>query len=323
MNSLIILLLIVFLIYMINKNRILMKRVRKVKAYGVCAQAIFARDENALMVINNYMETEDSVEFLNKARILKAVVELERELDPTSTLDLFDLKEIILKDGKNFDKNKVKLNSDTFVWMLVLMLRAHVKELDQVVEQVYEANTKYNEYLSNELAYVLMNVVYRLIKHEESEEDLEILQNIQEGAYENYDYDKNVIGVYKYLSVAVLAYMEHELDEQDILDLKTFTKLKIGHIVMDDLGLYETYHEEEIIEEPVAEISDNGETCACGCEDKCECETAETCDCEETCTCEEKCECEEACKCDDAEVIDAECEVVAEETVTEENKESE
>ncbi len=313
MNSLVILLLLVFLIYMINKNRILMKRVRKVKAYGVCAQAIFNRDENALMTINNYMETEDSVEFLNKARILKAVVEIERGLDPTETLDLFDMQEIILKDGKNIDKNKVKFNSDTFVWMFVLMLRAHVKELDDVVEKVYAANTKYEEYLSNELAFVLLNIVYRMLKHQETEEDLEILEGIQEGDYEKYSYDKNVIGIYKYLSVAVRAYMGRELDEQDIADLKTFTTLKVGHIIMEDLGLYESYHEETPVEETASteELTEKAETCECDCESKCDCEETETCACEPE---KETCECEEDAT---SEVVNDENEVVAEETVKE------
>lgn len=261
MNSFIILLLMLVMVYFIRKNITLGKRNKKIKAYSVCAKALYKQDENALMIIDEYMGKEVDPLFVNKARIIKAVVELQRGLDPKPTLELFDLKQIAYNAKGAFSAQQVKFNSDSFAWMIVFMIEAYFKDEAEYAEIVYEKMESISE-LNNDLAFNIAKAIKSLYEDNNNEEATSFLRELTLGNYSNYVYDKYLIGVYKYLAVVALKITNAEMNEQDEIDLKEFVRFNIGTVVMKDLGIYDTYAPkvEELDEETTEETNESVET---------------------------------------------------------------
>lgn len=281
MNTLFLIFLLVFLVIMVNKNRVLMKRMKKVKKYTACTEAVFNRDEHALEVINDFLEREDSLEFQNKAHVVKAYVEDGKGLDACTTFNLFDLKEIILKDGKSFDKNKTNFNSDTFVWLLALLIRAESHQDLECAQMIYDKVDACSEYLSNDLATRMIKATYQIYNEQNVEDNLQQLRDIYLGNYAGLNYDKNVIGIYKYLSLALIRYFNGTVNEDEGKDLVEFSKMKIGHLLLEDLGLYEEYNSLKALDETTENVDEETSTVGNEAEIVEETnDTAETADCQ-------------------------------------------
>ena len=98
---------------------------------------------------------------------------------------------------------------------------------------------------------------------EKNFDGIKFLKTLLSGEYQEYKYDKNLIGIYKKIAASLLAYMAEPLDEGDDDLIKEFTETLIGSRFTKDLEIYDRFHVEEVKEESSEELySDNEETLA-------------------------------------------------------------
>ena len=247
---------LLFIYLTMRKNGALIKRSKQARNYIACTNAIFANDEDVLGVINNYIASEQVEEFINKARILKAYVELEQEIDPSSTLKDIDLHDLVYTNNK-IDAKKFMYNSDTYVWAVMTYVRAYAKNDEATMQKLYDILNKEYDVINGDLCIHVFNNIAKALS-EKDEEAISFLKRVQEGEYAQYIYDKQIIGFYKYLSLTTLAYLGEPLSEEALEDMHTFADMKVGKFVMKDLGIYDTYYVPEVedAEEEAEDLED-------------------------------------------------------------------
>lgn len=243
MGSFIYLLLVVVLAVMIFKNIKLAKRAKHTKKYIACSDGIFNDEDCALSRIDDYIETDDSVEFQNKARVLKIYQELRQGMSPRETISQIDLHETIYTKEK-FDVQKFEFNSDTYFWLILDLVKLFKSQYNYEVDNLKAVLDKYHEDIKTDIAVELFYQIYNNLKDEENK-DVTFFKNLVAGEYVGYTYDKRLIGFYKKVASSMLAYLNEELSEEDLDDLKVFSDMKAGKLIMKDLDIFEKYKKDD------------------------------------------------------------------------------
>ena len=84
-----------------------------------------------------------------------------------------------------------------------------------------------------------------------SKDGIKFMNDVLNGSYTEYIYEKNLIGLYKRIASSTLAFKKQDIDEYFINDLHKFSKSKIGASILMSLGIYEKYKplEDDVVED--------------------------------------------------------------------------
>lgn len=248
MDSLMFAVLFVLLIFICIKNVSMTRRYKHNAKYIETYKKVIHNEENSYDAIKKYIEEEKSLEFKNKAYIIKLFSELDNGKEYIDTAKSIDFKEILYVKGK-LDNNQIKLNSDSFIFVILDIAKAYEKGNKDAIEILSE---KINEIegLDNRVEYATVNAFIKAIR-KDGDLGTPFMKNLLDGNYTEYQYDKNMIGLYKRTAAATLAFGKEEFDEFFRNDLHSFSKTFIGECLLKSLGIYEEYKpiEEEIEEE--------------------------------------------------------------------------
>ena len=225
------------LAYVLYRNIVLVTRYRHNKEYIECYKLMLDNDDTALSRIDKYIEAETSEEFKNKGRVLKIYQQLNVGEDAVPAMNELNLKEIFMKNG-NITKNQLSLNIDIFVWLYLDLAKARRLSKFDVLNGLHD---KINELeLDNRIEFQLANSIYNALCEKE-DAGVEFFTSMLEGTYKQYDYEKNLIGLYKRFSSSTLAYSGEPMDDFYKEDLHAFAKTAIGKVYMTDLEIYDKY----------------------------------------------------------------------------------
>ena len=262
MGQLIYVVLVVFMVLMIFKNIKLIKRSKHTKKYIECTNAIFEDADYTNEKINSFIEEEDDSEFKMKGRIIKVYAELKTNIDPWSTLSFLDLHDLIYTKN-SLDVAKMEMNSDSFYWMIMNNILAHIKNKEEVVTKLNEVMTQYHDLINNDLVIELYDQVEKALSGDE--EGTKFLKALLNGEYSGYRYDKRMIGMYKNVALAIIAYLGEEISLEDKSELTAFAEYKAGKLLLANLGILEEYlgkeynFDEEKDSEEAIETEENGD----------------------------------------------------------------
>lgn len=224
------------LVFICYKNITLIQRYKHNKDYIESYKEVLNDSENAHNIISNYIDSEKSLEYKNRAMIIKLYCELNKNLDYTKTLNDIELRPIYFVKNK-YDNKLVNLNADSFVFIILSMAKAYSCDKDDVIRILKEKIEGIKE-LESRLEYqeviAFANV---LIK----EDGVDFFKGLLDGNYTSYVYEKNLIGLYKRIASSTLAFKNINIDEYYINDLHKFSKSKIGESLLKGLGIYEKY----------------------------------------------------------------------------------
>ncbi len=252
MNRAIYVLLLAFVLYMTFRNIRLFKRYQHNKDYIVCYQGMMKEEAGNYDHILDFIANEKDEEYKNKGRILKLYYELQNE-SWRETLNELDLGTLYTSKGK-IDYEKINLNSDSTLWMIILLARGAKFGNAEFVEQFYGKITENEEILNNRLEYQLIRSTHDIVTNKEGR-DTSFLTNLLKGEYE-YVYDKQLIGMYKRFATCLVFKEGLELGEYERADLPKFAKTAIGSCLLKNLGIHEEalkLEEEEETEEETEE----------------------------------------------------------------------
>ena len=250
---------IILIAYITYRNIALMTRYRHNKEYIECYKDMLAEAEGSYDRVCRYIENEKSEEYRNKARILQIYQQMDRDEDMSPTLEALDLKAIYYRNGK-YAPQQLKLNSDVFVWFYLDMAKARRLSKFDVLNAMMD---RFNELqgMENRIEYQLTKAIYNALCEKE-DAGVEFLTMLLEGGYSKYDYEKNLIGLYKRFASSTLAYSGEPMDEFYKNDLHAFAGTQIGRVYMSDLEIYDKYppkSEESETEKPLEENEEEKE----------------------------------------------------------------
>lgn len=250
----------VVLLFLIYKNFSMYKRIKLNKNYVGIFNQIFKQDnENAYADIANYIAETENEEFKNKGRIFKLFIELRDGLPYENTLADLDFTPLFYEKDKA-DYQKISFNSDTFVWIITVMTKASKKGQSELIDEMMQKLALHHELLANRIEYVLCKSVSDSLK-QEADLGIPFMRALINGDYEEYKYDTRLIGIYKKIATAFLAYNHQELGEYEIEDIRMLASSLIGTFILQDLDMYEEYGPKaEVIEDENLENSEEPET---------------------------------------------------------------
>lgn len=236
------------LIFVTVKNVSLILRYKQNKNYIEAYQNVFHDKENSYNQIKNYIENEKLDEFKNKARWIKLFAELRDGLDYENTINEINLKDIFYAKDK-INNSKVKMNSDTFVFVLMDIAKAYEKKKDDAIEAIVKKFDEVSD-LDNRLEYQEVYAFVRALTKKEDKGSA-FMHSLLDGNYTDYAYEKNMIGLYKRIAAMSLTFNGETIDEYFANDLYSFAKNLIGENFLKSLGMYEKYKpvQENISEE--------------------------------------------------------------------------
>ena len=197
------------LAYVMYRNFTLISRYRHNKEYIECYKEMLQGTDTAYERINAYIENEKAEEFKNKGRILKLYEQMDMNEDLSGTLNDLDLRAIFLKNGKKI---------------------AGLPELENRVE------------------YQLTKAIYNALCEKE-DAGVGFLSSLLDGTYAGYEYEKNLIGLFKRFASSTLAYSGEPMEDYYKEDLHSFAATQIGKTYMKDLEIYDKYPPREKEEE--------------------------------------------------------------------------
>ena len=226
------------LAYVTYRNFTLFSRFRHNKEYIECYKLMLSDSESAYERTSNYIENEKSLEYKNKGRVLKLYQQLNRNEDCSSTIEALDFKEIFYRKGK-YSKQQLMLSSDIFVWIYLNMARARKMSKFDVLNGLYEKFMELDQ-MENRVEYQLTKAIYNALCEKE-DAGVEFLSSLLDGGFAQYDYDKNLIGLFKRFAAATLAYSGEPMEDYYKEDLHSFASTQIGKAYMNDLEIYEKY----------------------------------------------------------------------------------
>jgi len=226
------------LTYIIISNFSLIKRYKQNKTYIASYQEVLYNKENSYDNISNFIENEKSLEFKNKGRVIKLYSELCNGLDYSETLNLIDFKAIFKIKGK-YKNNLVNLNSDSFVFVILVMIKAYVLKKKDISKVLIDKLNEVSE-LQTRLEYQEILALASALNRKD-DYGTGFMKNVLEGGYTDYYYEKNMIGLYKRIAASILTFNLESIDEYFKNDLYSFAKPIIGESILKGLGLYEEY----------------------------------------------------------------------------------
>ena len=252
MNYTFIIILFVITLLMSFKNFQKGKQYKRNKGYIDVYTKVLRGSENAYEELSSYIEKESDPTLKTKAMLVKINEDLGNK-EVNEELNNIDIKNIFF-DKEFFSNEKTDLNSEAFLWLILILSKASSLGLIDVMKTTYDKVNEYDEILKNRVEYQVFKSTYFVLTNKES---LEFLKSLLAGEYSGYTYDKNLIGIYKKVAACLLAYLKEDLDESDKLLINSFVTTLIGSRFTKDLGIYDEYKvEEDIKEEDTEEIID-------------------------------------------------------------------
>ena len=242
------------LAYVIYRNYTLISRYRHNKEYIECYKDLIAGNENAYERICAYIDSEKTEEFRNKARVLKLYDEMARQLDSKETLEALDLKQIFTRKGK-YSKQQLVMNADVFVWYYLNMARARRLSRFDVLNSLYDKIKEMSE-MENRVEYQTAIAIYNALCEKE-DAGVGFLSSLLDGGFATYEYDKNLIGLFKRFAAATLAYTGEPMEDFYKDDLHSFAATQIGELYMKDLEIYDKYPPKKEEEEKTEAVEEN------------------------------------------------------------------
>ncbi len=241
------------LVYVLYRNVVLINRYRHNKEYIECYKDMLSKEENTFDRICRYIDNEKDAEYANKGRVLKLYVQMDRDEDLSSTLNELDLKEIFLKKGK-YSRPQVMANSDVFIWLYMDMAKARKLSKFDVLDSLNEKLSELS-LLENRVEYQTGKAIYNALCEKE-DAGVEFLSSLLDGGFARFEYEKNLIGLFKRFASSTLAYSGEPMEDYYKEDLHSFAATKIGMNYMKDLEIYDKYPpkgEEKPAEEEIKE----------------------------------------------------------------------
>ena len=263
MDLIFLVILIALTISMFSKNFKKAGQYRKDKTYIDIYTKILKNEEGAYDELVSYLGSETDTCLKAKSNLIKTYVDLDKHPENVdSDIDEIDFMHNIFFDGENFSKEKIILNSEVFIWLILILSKARANTMIDVMNHINDKVSVYDEQMSNYVEYQVYKSAY-LSLLEKNFDGIKFLKTLLSGEYQEYKYDKNLIGIYKKIAASLLAYMAEPLDEGDDDLIKEFTETLIGSRFTKDLEIYDRFHVEEVKEESSEELySDNEETLA-------------------------------------------------------------
>lgn len=235
---------IAMLVFIFMKNFTLLKRYKHNKNYIACYKAVLDEDDNAYESLNNFIENDKSEEYRNKAKILKIYYEVKNNIDYSESLNSLDLKKIYYNNKNKIDNTLLTLNSDSSIFLIMAMSKAYACGKLDVVEEIYN-KVKELDGMEKQLEYQEILSFHDALLNCGDGNGIPFMNCLLNGNYSEYKYDKNLIGIYKRIAAAVLAFKLQPISDYDE-DLKTFAGSLIGKQILNDLRIYDKYTLSEI-----------------------------------------------------------------------------
>ena len=226
------------LAYVTYRNITLISRYRHNKEYIDCYKQMLNNSESAYERTCAYIANEKSPEYKNKGLVLKLYQQLGRDEDCTDTLEALDFKEIFYRNGK-YSKQQLMMNSDIFVWIYLNMVRARKLSKFDVLNTLYDRFMELDQ-MENRVEYQLTKAIYNALCEKE-DAGVEFLSSLLDGSFATYEYDKNLIGLFKRFAASTLAYSGEPMEDYYKEDRHGFAASQIGKAYMNDLEIYEKY----------------------------------------------------------------------------------
>ncbi len=266
MNTILLLVLIVLTILMSMNNIKRLKQYRKDKTYIDIYTKILRDTDGAYDELVNYIGSENDTCLKTKSELIKLYEDIKDDKD-LSEFDEIDFVKDIFYDGEVFSKDRVTLNSEVFIWFILILSRARNLSMMDVMDNLYNKVSKYEENLNTYIEYQVFKASYNVLL-EKNEDGVSFLKKLLNGEYTEYTYDKNLIGIYKKIAACLLCYAGEIVEESDEDLIKDFTTTLIGNRFTKDLGIYEKYspmvedekNAEETAEEPAKELEETSES---------------------------------------------------------------
>lgn len=263
MDLIFLVILIALTISMFSKNFKKAGQYRKDKTYIDIYTKILKEEEGAYDELVSYLGSETDACLKAKSNLIKTYVDLDKHPENVdSDIDEIDFMHDIFFDGENFSKEKIILNSEVFIWLILILSKARANTMIDVMNHINDKVSAYDEEMKDYVEYQVYKSAY-LSLLEKNFDGIKFLKTLLSGEYQEYKYDKNLIGIYKKIAASLLAYMAEPLDEGDDDLIREFTETLIGSRFTKDLEIYDRFHVEEVKEESSEELySDNEETLA-------------------------------------------------------------
>lgn len=217
------------------KNVVLIRDLIISKNYKKIYTAVLSNDSEAINRIKEFLTTEKNPYLIAKANVLLMYLSLINNEDVEEIINNINYENIFLQNGK-YKKNHVNLNSDMMIWTLASMPRLKkINKLDVIKEKMDKLEDK----LSNHVEYKVFKAVYSLLNG--NEEESKFLDDLINGEYSGVEYDKQLIGVTKRISLAYIASKNKEMNFEYTDELKILAGTMIGRNLLTDLEIYEIY----------------------------------------------------------------------------------
>lgn len=241
MDLIFLVILIVLTISMFSKNFKKAGQYRKDKTYIDIYTKILKNEEGAYDELVSYLGSETDSCLKAKSNLIKTYVDLDKHPENVdSDIDEIDFMHDIFFDGENFVKEKIILNSEVFIWLILILSKARANTMIGAMNHINDKVSAYDEEMKDYVEYQVYKSAY-LSLLEKNLDGIKFLKNLLSGEYQEYKYDKNLIGIYKKIAASLLAYMAEPLDEGDDDLVKEFTETLIGSRFTKDLEIYERF----------------------------------------------------------------------------------
>ena len=242
MQMIFLVVLIVLTVLMSINNFKKVGQYRKDKTYIDIYTKILKNEDNAYDELVSYIGNESDACLKAKSNLIK----IYEDLDKNSDLVLSEIEESnfmhdIFFEKDTFSKDKVLLNSEVFIWLVLILSKSRKQSMVDVMNKLNEKVSAYEDELSDFVEYQVYKSAYMTLL-EKGNDGINFLKTLLNGEYANYKYDKNLIGIFKKIAASLLAYVGQPLDEGDESLISDFTGTLIGHRFTTDLEIYDKYH---------------------------------------------------------------------------------
>lgn len=249
MNSIFLLILIAITVFMMVNNFKRMKQYRKDKTYIELYTKVLKDQEGSYDELVAYIDKEEDPCLKAKSKLIKLYEDIRLNNDIDKLVNEDYVKDIFYV-GDTFSKEKSNLNSEVFIWYILLLSRCRTLSLIDVMDSLYEKVNLHKSDLESVVEYQCFACAYEVLL-EKGNEGFVFLKKLLSGDYTEYSYDKNLIGIYKKVAACLLCYAGEIVDESDELLIKDFTTTLIGNRFTKDLDIYDKYgpKDDEVKEE--------------------------------------------------------------------------
>ena len=257
MNYTFIIILFVITLLMSFKNIKKAREYKKSKGYNDAYSRILRNEEGAYDELVSYIEKEEDPILKSKATLVKIFEDLGKN-DVIDEFNNVDIKNIFYENDV-YSNEKIDLNSEAFLWLILILSRAYNLSLLSVMKVVYEKVSAYENDLNNRVEYQLFKSTYQVLIVKDAA-DLDFIKTLLAGDYSSYAYYKNLIGIYKKIAICLLAFVGETIDESDKSLIEGFVTTLIGKRFAKDVGIYDTYKKVEEVTEEIEEKNADEET---------------------------------------------------------------